>query len=60
MATHDLDRIRARKFFKRLAADPFICVVQNEDGGISIFSKDMDDEHVDRVVGVLTEIEEGD
>lgn len=68
MATNDseekpksLDIARAKKFFQRLAKEPFVAVVVAEDGEVRVFSKDMNKEQYNRIKQVLGEIvSEGD
>ena len=51
-----LELSKARKFLHRLAEDPFICVVMVDDE-IRIYSKGIEEGHVDRIRDFLREIE---
>lgn len=56
-----LDVARARKFFERLAKDPFVAVIVAEDGEVRVYSKEMESEHYTRIKQVLGElVNEGD
>lgn len=55
---------KAGRFLDRLAEDPFVAVVLAEDSDpnnprVVIYSKGMDQAHVDRIKTALKEIEEG-
>lgn len=52
-----LDVERSRRFLRRLAEDPFIAVVVTDEGKVSIFSKGIEDDHLDRIKTVLRELE---
>lgn len=50
-----LDVERAKRFFQKLADEPFVCVVVAE-GEIQIYSKGMDDNAMTRIRNLLHEI----
>jgi hypothetical protein len=50
---------RARKFLHALADDAFLCIVVTDDEGVRIFSKGIEDEHLERIKAVLRKIQEG-
>ena len=47
---------KAAKFLNLLAEEPFVCVVVVE-GGLHLFSKDMDEEQLQRIRDSLVTIE---
>lgn len=51
-----LNNEKTRRFFKRLADDPFIAIVVDDEGELQIFTKGIDDEHLERIRTVLREI----
>ena len=53
-----LDQVRAKKFLDHLVGDPFMCLVVTDDGEVSIFSKDLDPEHLARIKKMLHDIEQ--
>lgn len=53
-----LDVVRAGKFFRRLADDPFLAIVVDDEGEVSIFIKGLDSAHYDRIKGILRAIVE--
>lgn len=55
-----LDRVRTRKFFERLAEDSFIALVVTDDGEVTVFSKDIDPDHLTRIRTFLIELREGE
>lgn len=55
-----LDRERSRKFLRTLAEEPFIALVVSADGELQIFTKGIEEDHLDRIRTVLRSIvEEG-
>ena len=52
-----LDLERSRKFLRKLAEDPFITIVVAEDGEVTIFSKGIEADHLERIKSALTEIQ---
>lgn len=55
-----LDIAKSRKFLRKLADDSFIAIVVTEDGELQIFTKGIEQAHLDRIRNVLKEIVEGD
>jgi hypothetical protein len=53
--TATLGEKEARKFLNTLAAEPFVCVVITDDGGIQIFSKDISAERLAQAKESLNE-----
>lgn len=56
----DLDVARASRFLDDLADHPFACVVLTGEDELTIVSKDMDPEELDRFKKALAVLEEGD
>lgn len=52
-----LSEARAAKFFTALAEHPFVCVVAQKDGTLTIWSKEVSEEDVQRIKSVLQEEE---
>lgn len=50
---------RAQKFFRRLADDPFLAIVVDDEGELSIYIKGLEPAHLERIRGVLRAIMEG-
>lgn len=49
----------SRKFLRRLADDPFIALVVDDEGELSIYVKGLEPHHLERIRGVLRAIMEG-
>lgn len=55
----ELDIERARRFFKQLEEDPFVCVVLAEESErVVLYSKGISDEHLRRIKAALEQIGE--
>lgn len=56
-----LDLEKSRIFLRRLAEDPFLCIVVTDDVDtkVLIYSKGIDHEHIKRIHDVIREIREG-
>jgi hypothetical protein len=54
-----LDREEAALFLQALVEDPFLAVVVAEDGEVTIYSKDLEPDHLERIKNVLTNLHEG-
>lgn len=53
----NLDAERTRRFFRKLADEPFLCIVITDTSQVQIFSKGLEQEHIDRIREVLKEVE---
>jgi hypothetical protein len=51
-----LDLERGRKFLRVLAEESFIALVVTADGELEIFTKGIEEDHLDRIKAVLREI----
>jgi hypothetical protein len=49
------DDERSRKFLRTLAKDPFLAVLVDDQGEVTIYSKGLEPEHLDRIKQVLSE-----